>query len=104
MKERELFIGYNGHIVSIGDPPLEMEGERSRKRVSNILPVNRFKRVAFLALRALFGERGRVAEWTRRWHGPWTSYLFATGETFTHQSRRVCVRWEHDKVSALLEQ
>lgn len=98
MKEHLLFIPVGGEVISIGDMPLELEGDVKRERASNILPVNRVKRASFMLLRAVFGERGRVAEWTRQWVGPWTAHVFATGETYTAQSRRVVLQWEHERL------
>jgi hypothetical protein len=104
--EASIFINRDGNISSIGDIPQELEqavvGTVKRQRASNILPVNRFKRALFLALRAVFGERGKVAEFTRQWQGPWICFLFATGETFVAQSRRVCLQWEHERLEAIL--
>lgn len=106
MRTQDLFIRSDGQIQVIGDPPeaLAEMGERVCNRASNILPVAWGKRCAFLLLRALFGERGRVAEWTRQWRGPWTSRLFATGETYTHWSRWACVAWEHERLEELMGQ
>lgn len=104
MRTQELYVQLDGTIQTIGDatPDLEMIGPCTRRRASNILPVHRGKRGAFLFLRALFGERGRIAEWTRQWQGPWISLLFATGETYVHQSRRCCVEWERRRLAELM--
>lgn len=90
----------------IGDAPAELEamGDTVRNRASNILPLHRGKRAAFLLLRSLFGERGRIAEWTRQWQGPWLCRLFATGETYVHQSRRCCLAWEHEQLNQIMSQ
>lgn len=94
-----VFISDVGEINTIGDVgAIEGLGPVTRRRASEILPVNRFKRAAFVGLRAMFGERGRVAEWTRQWQGPWTARLLDTGETFTAQSRRIVLRWEHHRL------
>lgn len=103
MRTEILFVPVGGEVISIGEMPLELQGDVKRERASNILPVNRFKRVCFLLLRAVFGERGRVAEWTRQWYGPWTGRLFATGETFTAQSRRVVLDWERRRLEDFYE-
>lgn len=99
--EAILFVGSNGQIEVIGDAPLELEqiGDCRRERVSSIVPVNPWKRAAFILLRAMFGERGRVAEWTRSWHGPWSCWVFATGERYEHQSRRCCIAWERERLA-----
>lgn len=70
-----------------------------RRRVSHIVPVNRFKRAAFHALRIMFGESGRVSDWTRSWRGPWLTRLVGSTRTFVHQSRSACVEWEHEIIN-----
>lgn len=95
-----LFVS-SDEVISIGDMPVELGATRSY-RASQILPVNPVKRLAFVALRAVFGERGRVAAWTRNWRGPWQSKILANGETYTHISRRVCIAWEHSKLEEIL--
>jgi hypothetical protein len=42
-----------------------------RKRVSYIYPQNFILRAVFKALRKLFGDNGRIAEWTRNWKCRW---------------------------------
>lgn len=100
-----MFVRSNGQIEVIGDIPLELEqiGDCRRERASSIVPVHIGKRIAFLLLRAIFGERGITAEWTRGWYGPWLCTLYATGETYVHQSRKVCLRWERDQLEEILE-
>ncbi len=100
-----MFVGLDGQIQVIGDVPLELAqiGECKRERASSIVPVNLWKRAAFILLRAVFGERGRVAEFTRSWTGPWTGWLFSTGERFTAQSRRVVLKWERERLADILE-
>ena len=46
-------------------------GDSVTRRASHVYPVNFVKRGAFKALRFVFGDEGRVAEWTRGWHGWW---------------------------------
>ena len=46
-------------------------GPAQIRRASHIEPVSQFKRLAFRLLRRLFGETGRVADWSRNWPGPW---------------------------------
>ena len=83
----------NGEIEVIGEPVIVLGAGRQR-RATHILPVNPFKRAAFVLLRLVFGERGRVAETTRRWRGPWKAIILATGQTKIHPSRKVLLRWE----------
>ena len=44
------------------------------------LPASPSKRAAFRLLRRLFGDRGRVAAWTRTWPGPWLVQMSPTGD------------------------
>lgn len=103
----ELYVACDGTIQVIGEIPKELEltgnAPRVRHRASRIVPLHRGKRFMFLFLRAIFGERGITAEWTRGWHGPWIGWLFATGETYIHQSRRVVLKWERERLAELME-
>lgn len=106
MRTQELYVQLDGSIKILGDAPPELAallGEGTRRRASSILPLHRGKRAWFLFLRLLFGERGRVAEWTRQWQGPWWTKVFATGDEFIHQSRKVCLKWEHERLEAFYE-
>lgn len=66
------------------------------RRASHVLPRRAVKRAAFILLRALFGERGTIAEWQRQWRGPWqVSWAEAPAQVvFIHGSRRKCIEWE----------
>lgn len=104
MKTQALFVQLDGTMVTIGDIPEELAGLGigTRRRASSIVPLDWGRRCAFLLLRLLFGERGKVAEWTRQWSGPWLCRLFETGETYVHQSRRCCLEWEHGRLEEIL--
>lgn len=103
MRERILFVPVGGEIISIGDPPIALEGEVKKERASHILPVNRGLRAAFLLLRWAFGEEGRVAAWTRTWRCRWYTEIIATGETFTSRDRQACLDWERRKLERMYE-
>lgn len=84
------------HCVEHESFPLTGIGEVQRRRASYVWPVHPVKRIAFVLLRLLFGERSRIATWCRSWYGPW-QVRFADNPTvvvFTAQSRRVCIAWE----------
>lgn len=85
--------------------PIDSLGSGTMCRASHVLPCHPVKRAAFLALRALFGERGRVASWCRTWQGPWqVRWAFAPSQVvFVHQSRRVCIAWEIDRLNERFE-
>ena len=83
-------------MVANDDFPLEAVGVVDKRRASHVLPVQPIKRLAFIGLRLVFGERGRIAEWCRSWYGAW-QVRFADNPhvvVFTAQSRRVCIQWE----------
>lgn len=103
MRTQTLFIPVGDEVISIGDMPIVLEGTMQKQRASHILPVNGVKRAAFKVLRRVFGETGRVADWTRRWRGPWYAEIIATGETFTHWDRQKCVDWELKRLEQLME-
>jgi hypothetical protein len=43
----------------------------SDTRVGFVWPEKRVERAAFRVLRKVFGSKGRVTDWTRRWRGRW---------------------------------
>ena len=70
MQELIVNINDDGVISYIKDPKAPaFEGSHSQRRASNVLPHNPIKRIAFKALRLVFGNRGRVSDWTRTWTG-----------------------------------
>lgn len=101
MREIVITVNRDGTLRAVvSDETLrisEAVGATKTVRASNVVPVNLIKFVSFVALRMMFGARGRVAEWTRRWQGPWEVWLAGDKSkrpAFTHQSRRVCIDWE----------
>lgn len=40
-------------------------------RASFVYPINTLKRIAFKVIRKVFGDWGKMANWTRVWRGPW---------------------------------
>ena len=41
------------------------------ERVSHIVPANPILRIIFKLLRKLFGDEGKIADWTRTWKCKW---------------------------------
>jgi len=41
------------------------------QRASHVEPGGRYERILFHTLRALFGDKGRVSDWTRQWFTLW---------------------------------
>jgi hypothetical protein len=67
-------IDESGDMVYLNTPENDifMElGERITARASNVLPVDFWHRQAFRILRTLFGDYGRIAQWTREWSTRW---------------------------------
>lgn len=74
MKDIELIINEDGTIQSIkneGEDFDLFDAESEVNRASHVEPVNRTLRRAFHFLRKVFGENGRVGNWTRRWKCEW---------------------------------
>lgn len=68
-----LTIDENGDQVFLKTDSADVfleQGEVITKRASHVFPELFWKRLAFRILRIL-GDRGRVAQWTRTWQGPW---------------------------------
>lgn len=86
----------DGRVEFLGDTcPLDLPLVNPiRQRVSTIQPHNVWKRIAFLIVRRCFGERGRVADWTRRWAGPWRVTILATGQSAVFEKRAEAIAWE----------
>jgi len=67
-------IDESGDMVYLKTPESDifMElGERITARASHVLPVRFWHRQAFRILRTLFGDYGRIAQWTREWSTRW---------------------------------
>lgn len=88
----------NGKVSCLGDHDImEKLGHIKRRRISNIIPHNApVKLIWFKLLRKWFGDRGRVARWTRRWKCVWAvEWADDPGVTvFYDKSRAKCVAWE----------
>jgi len=92
-------IKADGTIEFLGWPPpgMELPAGIVRRRFSEIIPVNPVLRVAFRVLRWLFGEEGRVSNWTRRWRCRWEAIILiggARGKRVQHVDRAWLLRWE----------
>ena len=73
----------------------------SKRRASTIEPANELKWVAFKLVRFVFGEEGKVAEWTRGWRGQWKCTLTDSGLTHIERFRVACVRWEQQRIAEI---
>lgn len=82
--------------LATGEVRLDQLGPVRLRRLSHIWPTCAWRRRAFCLLRLCGGDRGRLADWTRRWRGPWEVRLAADVRTvvFTAPTRRECLAWE----------
>jgi len=92
-------IKADGTIEFLGYPPpgMELPAGIVRRRFSEIIPVNPVKRAVFRGLRWMFGEEGRVSDWTRAWSGPWEGRILlgpARGRRIRGLYRWELLRWE----------
>ena len=94
-------IDENGDMLylktPLSDVLLEL-GTVVEKRASHVEPVNIFQRIAFRALR-LFGDKTRVAEWTRTWQCEWLvdtrpvgGPVLSWNDVYSHEQKRQMVR------------
>lgn len=88
-------------IEWLAPPPVPfMIKKQTRERFSEIVPRNTVKRMLFRLLRFIFGETGRVSEWTRRWACFWHAEILIgphKGETMDSGLRYVLLEWEKEK-------
>jgi len=91
----ELSVDQEGIVLIVLHPndhevTEDLSGEVvEQRRGGYVLPVHPFKRKAFQWLRRTFGSKGRVADRTRSWVGPWMVVDAQTGKElpywyFTH--------------------
>ncbi len=94
----------DGQVQFLGDvPPVDLPlGKIRRRRVSTIRPTNVWKRIAFLFLRYVCSDSGRVAAFTRTWTGPWRVRILATGETAVFDKRSDAAGWEIETINGHL--
>ncbi len=92
-----IFIGTDGTLQYLGDPPVPMTGTTTTKRFSTIEPVSIPLLILFRIIRTTCGDRGRAAAWTRRWSCEWRATVLSTGQSFTHKNRAACIDWEHEQ-------
>jgi len=92
-----------GQISWLTAPPFKVTTEHTvRQRFSEIVPSNPMPRLWFRILRFVFGESGRVAEWTRSWLVSWRGEILQgphKGETRESGVREFIIEWEYEKFS-----
>jgi hypothetical protein len=104
MATTEIYIDGQGHILTFGDFKLEdigigmpiLGGSFKEVRLTRIVPVKRVKRWAFEAARSV-GDTGKIADWTRRWRGPWQVVRMESGEVLhSALTRSACLAFERE--------
>lgn len=77
----EIFVKPNGQVkhVSVDGFATGFLGAQTITRASQVEPVNVSLRIVFHGIRRIFGERGCVAAWTRRWPCVWQANLWLSG-------------------------
>lgn len=97
----QLRIRKDGVIEWLAPPPVPFKVQnQTRKRFSEIIPLNPVKRALFRFLRLVFGETGRVSDWTRDWACYWHCKILLgphKGETMDSGLRCVLLEWEKEK-------
>ena len=89
-----LYIDERGTIRALGNP-LDLPGAGKPERYSEIVPVNRPLRIAFRVLRFVFGDKGRVSDFTRSWPCVWQATILHSGQSARCASRQQLIEWEH---------
>jgi hypothetical protein len=83
-------------IEFLSPPPFTIGSIQHKSRWSEIVPANLFLFIMFRIMRLFFGERGPVAEWTRRWKCHWRMTVLETGYTETSKNRQALIDKEHE--------
>lgn len=96
--KHHLRIRKDGVIEWLAPPPVPFKIQKqTRTRFSEIVPSNHVKCVLFRILRFVFGETGRVSDWTRSWCCLWHGEILQgphKGETMESGLRCVLLEWE----------
>jgi len=100
-EKRVITVQDDGLITSLGDIGMDDVTVVLKVRASVIVPDSFIKRAWFKLLRRVFGDDGRVAQWTRHWKGPWTVVILSTGQTHTALHREECIRWEEARLTEM---
>lgn len=96
MKQKyQIRIKQNGMLEFLSPPPFKVDVKK-QQRYSEIVPTNLFLFILFRLCRFLFGEYGRVGNWTRRWQIEWRMHVISTGYTETSRDRAYLIDKEHE--------
>lgn len=86
----------DGTMITLGNP-LKLKGTITSQRWSTIKPVSPLPRLLFNTVRYWFGDKGRMAAFTRRWPCTWHLTILHNGWTARCDDRAVLVDIEHEK-------
>ena len=103
MKTEIITISEDGKSVEFieGQSSLNLPlGNGTRRRLSHIRPEVFWKKAAFIILRRWFGDRGRIAGWTRTWKCEWRATIITTGESAVFDNRQAAVDWEYETLTS----
>jgi len=71
MKTFSVILQPDGSVQCLSDCPVDLPGRKVVRRYSEIVPCNPVLLILFRLVRGLFGESGRMSDWTRRWKCQW---------------------------------
>jgi len=103
MKTEIITISKDGKSVEFieGQSSLDLPlGNGRRTRLSHIRPEKFWKKAAFILLRKVFGDRGRIAEWSRTWRCEWRCTIITTGDSAVFENRQAAVDWEYETITS----
>lgn len=99
--KHQLRIRRDGFIEFLSQPPIPLKLEKqTRVRYSEIVPLNPWLCILFRILRFLFGEKGRVSDWTRGWRVTWLCVILLgehKGDAQVSEYRDYLITYEHEK-------
>jgi hypothetical protein len=102
MTEMTFTITEDGDIVALASPGADVilseMGEMQTQRASHVEPAPRYDRWLFHTLRFLFGDKGRVSDWTRQWHTLWRVNTKPVGGPIL-RIRDVCTNMSFERYS-----
>lgn len=97
----KIIIDENGMLRCLRNDAVPMHelGKVTTTRLSHIVPLWEPARSLFKLLRLIFGDRGKVAAWTRTWRCWWKVTIISTGRWNIFRDRADAVKWEIERVN-----
>ena len=96
-----IVVTHDGSTSKFLDADLNVKelGVVVKERASYIYPLDMGRRWLFHFFRLLFGDSGKVADWTRRWKCVWICELADGSDWKVSDSREDLVDWEHKQLN-----